>query len=85
MNSPLYQFCVFVISAAVFGSMAAAAPQVVYVNGKVVTVDDQFSIIEGFAIEADRFIAAGASEDMLARPTAPRGWWISRGAPWCRG
>ncbi len=66
MNIPLCRFRILVLSPILFASWAAAAPQVVYVNGKVVTVDDQFSIVEGFATAADRFIAAGTSKDMLS-------------------
>jgi predicted amidohydrolase YtcJ len=40
---------------------AFASPDVVYVNGKVLTVDDQFSIAGGFAIESGRFAAVGDS------------------------
>jgi len=42
-----------------------AASEVIYVNGKVVTVDDQFSIASGFATRGDRFIAVGTSEDIM--------------------
>jgi len=42
-----------------------ASTDVVYVNGKVITVDDQFSIASGFATRGDRFIAVGTSEEMM--------------------
>ena len=38
-----------------------ASPDVVYVNGKVLTVDDQFSIAGGFAVVNGRFVAVGDS------------------------
>ena len=43
---------------------ALASPDVVYVNGKVLTVDDHFSIAGGFAIESDRFAAVGDSAEI---------------------
>ena len=38
-----------------------ASPDVVYVNGKVLTVDDQFSITGGFFAESGRFVAVDES------------------------
>jgi len=46
-------------------SVVFAAPDVVYVNGKVITVDDQFSIVGGFATRGDRFVAVGTSDEMM--------------------
>ncbi len=48
----------------VFSAMSTAAfasPDVVYVNGTVLTVDDQFSIAGGFSVESGRFVAVGDS------------------------
>jgi len=53
-------FCLPVAVAPVF-----AASDVVYINGKVITVDDQFSIASGFATRGDRFIAVGTSKEMM--------------------
>ena len=39
----------------------------VLVNGKIVTVDERFSIVQAVAIEADRFMATGSSADILAK------------------
>ncbi|MGH3279408.1 MAG: amidohydrolase family protein, partial [Trebonia sp.] len=38
----------------------------VLVNGKVVTVDEQFSVVEALAIDGERIIATGAAADVLA-------------------
>lgn len=46
------------------------APDVIYYNAKVVTVDDQFSYAQAVAITADKFTAVGTSADVrrLAGP-----------------
>ena len=46
-------------------------PDTIYVNGKVVTVDADFSIVDGFAVRGDRILATGnaASLRRLAGPT----------------
>lgn len=41
---------------------AAAAPDVIYYNAKVVTVDDQFSYAQAVAIIGDKFTAVGTNE-----------------------
>jgi hypothetical protein len=57
------------------------------VNGKVLTVDDQFSIAGGFAVESGRFVAVGDSAGIqkLADGTAfqdiPRWRRCSRDTP----
>ncbi|OUL99823.1 hypothetical protein A8M77_24660 [Variovorax sp. JS1663] len=50
--------------------MGSSNPDVVYVNGKIVTVDKDFSIAQGVAIKDGRFVAVGSSEAMrqLASP-----------------
>ncbi|QDT35101.1 amidohydrolase [Thalassoglobus polymorphus] len=47
----------------------AAAPDIVFVNGKIVTVDDDFSIAEAFAIEDDRIVGVGSNADILKLKT----------------
>src|SRR5690242_19913342 len=46
------------------------APDVIYVNGKIVSVDRQFSIASAFAVAGDRFVAVGTDAAMrkLAAP-----------------
>ena len=34
-------------------------PDTAYVNGKVYTVDGEFSVVSAFCVEGDRFVAAG--------------------------
>ena len=62
----LRQFGSFVFSATLCAASIAGPPDALYVNGKVVTVDDQFSIVEGFAVKGDQFVATGTAEAMLA-------------------
>jgi len=56
------------------GSLLAQAPDVVLVNGKVVTVDDRFSIAQAVAIRGDRFAAVGTTAEItrLAGPQTRR-------------
>ena len=42
------------------------APDVIYYNAKVVTVDDQFSYAQAVAITADKFTGVGTSEAVRA-------------------
>ena len=44
----------------------AEAPDQILTNAKILTVDDDFSIVEAIAIEGDRILATGSTEDMLA-------------------
>ncbi len=47
-----------------FAAIAAAAPDAVYINGKIVTVDARFSIAQAFAVTGDRFTAIGSSAEI---------------------
>ena len=57
-------------SAAPIQGQAGPAPDVIYYNAKVVTVDDQFSYAQAVAITGDKFTAVGTSADVrrLAGP-----------------
>jgi predicted amidohydrolase YtcJ len=48
----------------------AAAPDVIYYNGKIVTVDDRFSYAQAVAITGDKFSAVGSNDEVrkLAGP-----------------
>ncbi|HEY6612888.1 MAG TPA: hypothetical protein VIZ32_00170, partial [Vicinamibacterales bacterium] len=47
------------------GSGAASpAPDTVLFNGKIITVDDRFSIAQAVAIRAERVSAVGTSEEI---------------------
>lgn len=42
------------------------APDAIYYNGKVVTVDKAFTIAEAFAVKEGRFVAVGRNADVRA-------------------
>ncbi len=44
-------------------------PDFIFHHGRVVTVDDKFSIAEAFAIEGDRIVAVGTNADILKLKT----------------
>ena len=41
-----------------------APPDIVLTNGKIVTVDDRFSIAQAVAIRGDRFVAVASNQDI---------------------
>ncbi len=47
-------------------SPSAGAPDAIYYQGKVVTVDDAFSIKEAFAVKDERFVAVGSNAEIRA-------------------
>ena len=57
-------------AAAALAATAAAAqdgpPDAIYLGGKVVTVDEGFTIAEAFAVEGGRFTAVGTDEEVRA-------------------
>lgn len=55
-------------------SLMAQTPDVVLLNGKVVTVDDRFSIAQAVAIRGERFVAVGTNAEItrLAGPQTRR-------------
>lgn len=66
------------IALAVFALAAAAPlcaqPDLVLVNGKIITVDDRFSIAQAVAIRGDRIVAVGATQEIsqMAGPNTRR-------------
>ncbi len=43
-----------------------AGPDVIYHNGKIVTVDDDFTIVEAVAVTAGKVVALGSNADIQA-------------------
>lgn len=43
-----------------------AAPDIVLTNGKIITVDDEFSIAQAVAVRGDRIVAVGTNRDINA-------------------
>jgi predicted amidohydrolase YtcJ len=62
------------IGAVTLMAQQAAAPDVILSNGKIITVDDRFSIAQAIAIRGDRFVAVGTNQDItkLAGPNTRR-------------
>jgi predicted amidohydrolase YtcJ len=54
---------------AVPGALYAAGPDLIVFNGKVVTVDPDFSIHQAMAVESNRIVAVGRSEDIVKLKT----------------
>src|SRR5205814_5293627 len=61
MKSPIAVLAVFAC-----GAIAAAAPLTVFTNGKIVTVDDAFSITDAMAVDGERIVALGGKAKALA-------------------
>jgi predicted amidohydrolase YtcJ len=55
---------------ALYTAAAWAAPDAIYINGKIVTVDPRFSVAEAFAVTGGKFDAVGRNADIqkLAGP-----------------
>jgi hypothetical protein len=66
-------------AAAILGAQGPA-PDLVLSNGKIITVDDRFTIAQAVAIHDDRIIAVGTNQEMarLAGPNTRRIVLISR-------
>lgn len=60
----------FLAIALLAGSSSARAQDAIYVNGRIVTLDAQSSVVEALAVREGRIIATGTSEEMrrFARP-----------------
>ena len=54
-------------------SAQQSAPDVILTNGKIVTVDAQFTVAQAVAVRGDRFVAVGTNQDItrLAGPRHP--------------
>jgi predicted amidohydrolase YtcJ len=67
---PRTAFVFGVTLSALVATAAWAAPDIIYINGKIVTVDSRFTIAEALAVSGDRFEAVGKNADIrkLARP-----------------
>ena len=50
--------------AAFAGAAAAQSPDLVLTNGKILTVDDRFSIVQALAVKDGRIVAAGKNADV---------------------
>ena len=53
------------LSAALAGHFPAAAQDIILFNGKIVTVDDRFTIAQAVAVKGQRIVAVGKNADVL--------------------
>src|SRR5438128_2395558 len=73
-----WKAAVAVLFLAASGSMLMlaqqGAPDLILTNGKVVTVDERFTIAQAIAIKGDRFVAVGSNQEInaLAGPNTKR-------------
>ena len=56
-------------------------PDVAYVNGKVYTVDPNFSVATAFCLSDDRFVAVGTDEEIGRCALLKPGWSARPGGP----
>ena len=52
----------------------ALAVDTILVNGKIVTVDDQFRVVQALAITKERIVATGSAADGRCAGCEPRVW-----------
>lgn len=57
---------VLALVAAAAGPASAQAPDTVLVNGKIVTVDDRFTIAQALAIKGERILKVGTTAEVEA-------------------
>ena len=55
-----------------FAAGAADTADTILVNGKIVTIDDRFTIAEALAIKGQRIVAVGKSADIRKRSTGAK-------------
>ena len=67
--------------AAPAGPASAQAPDTVLVNGKIVTVDDRFTIAQALAIKGGRIVKVGTTAEIEALKGPRRGSSTSPAAP----
>jgi hypothetical protein len=60
--------CAFIIAGLIGVSLSLyaqqAAPDIILTNGKIITVDQQFSIAQAVAVRGDRVVAVGTNQDI---------------------
>jgi predicted amidohydrolase YtcJ len=61
--------CSLILTAFLFlhqsGALRAEPPDLILHHGKIVTVDERFSLAEAIAVRGERIVAVGSSEDLL--------------------
>jgi predicted amidohydrolase YtcJ len=64
MKSTLVRLSLVVFLVGLVSAHAQEAPDTIFLNGKVVTVDEFFSIAEALAVRGDTIVAVGSNEDI---------------------
>jgi len=65
LRQPALFFFVFLFAFNVTASAAKTAADLILVNGKIITVDNEFSIAEAVAVKDDRIVAVGRTADVI--------------------
>ena len=60
----------------------ASAPDLILTNGKIITVDDRFTIAQAVAVKGDRIVAVGSTRRSRRWRRRRRGASICMDAPW---
>jgi len=55
---------VLIAGASIIISAQQSAPDLILTNGKIITVDERFTIVQAVAVKGDRFVAVGANADI---------------------
>ena len=65
---------VLVVASLALDAQQTAPPDTILTNGKIITVDAQFSIAQAVAVRGDRIVAVGSNQDItrMAGPTTRR-------------
>jgi predicted amidohydrolase YtcJ len=64
MKNTLVRLQLLVLLAGLVSAHAQEAPDAIFLNGKIVTVDNFFSIAEAVAVQGDTILAVGSNEDI---------------------
>src|SRR5262245_30740873 len=73
MNNPGF-FLMWVLLAIPFAAAQQTAPDLILTNGKIITVDERFTIAQAVAIKGERVMAVGTTAEIsrLAGPSTRR-------------
>ena len=81
----LIRTCMLVALVVIAACYREPPPSHVIHNGKIVTVDPQFHIVEAMAIRDGRILATGTTAEILKLAGSGTSVWISAARPCCPG
>src|SRR5205823_12530017 len=64
LNTVIAGMLLVIVSAASLTRAQQTAPDLILSNGKIITVDERFTIAQALAIKGDRIVAVGATSDI---------------------